>query len=232
MAATIVPILTIIFQKSIHSGTPPSDWLKAHNIIVPIHKKNDKTIASIYRPVFLTSIPCNILEHFISTSIHKHLESYNILTDRQHGVRSRRSCETSLLTTIHDLTSTLDKNRQIDVILLDFSKAFDTVPLNRLLHKLDHYGTRASTHLWIKKCLTNRTQEVLVKGCKSGQVHVSSGVPQGTVLAPSSSFPIHMTCPPIFPQEPTSNSSPTTQSSTEKSTITPTKTTYSTTLTD
>ena len=127
---------------------------------------------------------CKILEHIISTSIHKHLEKHNILTDRQHGFRSRRSCETSLLTTIHDLTSTLEKNHQIDLLLLDFSKAFDTVPHNRLLHKLDHYGIRASTHLWINFFLTNRTQEVLVEGCKSGQVHVSSGVPQGTVLGP------------------------------------------------
>ena len=71
MASTIAPILTIIFQKSINSGTPPSDWLKAH--IVPIHKKNDRTIASNYRPISLTSIPCKILGHIISTSIHKHL---------------------------------------------------------------------------------------------------------------------------------------------------------------
>ena len=82
------------------------------------------------------------------------------------------------------MTSTLEKNNQIDLLLLDFSKAFDTVPHNRLLHKLDHYRIRASTHLWIKKFLTNRTQEVLVEGCKSGQVHVSSGFPQGTVLGP------------------------------------------------
>ena len=156
--------------------------MKAH--IVPIHKKNDRTIASNYRPISLTSIPCKILEHIISTSIHKHLEKHNILTDRQHGFRSRRSCETSLLTTIHHLTSTLEKNHQIDLLLLDFSKAFDTVPHNRLLHKLDHYGIRASTHLWITIFLTNRTQEVLVEGCKSDQVHVSSGVPQGTVLGP------------------------------------------------
>jgi len=105
-------------------------------------------------------------------------------TDRQHGFRSRRSCETSLLTTINDLTSTLEINHQFDLVLPDFSKAYDNVPHNRLLYKLDHYGIRVSTHLCIKTILTNRTQEVMVDGCKSGQVYVSSGVPQGTVLVP------------------------------------------------
>jgi hypothetical protein len=182
MATTIAPILTTIFQISLDTGTPPSDWLKAH--VVPIYKKNDRTTASNYRPVSLTSIPCKILEHIISKSIHNHLETHNILTDKQHGFRRRRSCETSLLTTVQDLASTLEKNHQIDLILLDFSKAFDTVPHTRLLNKLEHYGIQASTHLWIKHFLTNRTQEVLVEGSKSSPVDVSSGVPQGTVLGP------------------------------------------------
>ncbi len=183
MSPTIAPILTTIYQKSLDSGILPSDWLKAH--IVPIYKKSDRTIASNYRPVSLTSIPCKILEHIVSKSIHNHLQTHNILTDVQHGFRQRRSCETSLLTTVHDLTSTLgSKNRQIDLILLDFSKAFDTVPHNRLLAKLDHYGIRTSTQLWIRNFLTDRTQEVLVEGCRSGRVQVTSGVPQGTVLGP------------------------------------------------
>ena len=178
MASKIAPILKWHIPEISKFRNSPSDFLW----IVPIHKKNDRTIASNYRPISLTSTLCKILEHIISTSIHKHLGNHNILTDRQHGFRSRRSCETSLLTTIHDLTNTLEKNHQSDLLLLDFSKAFDTVPHNRLLHKLDHYGFRASTHLWIKHFLTNRTQEVLVEGCKPGQV--SSGVPQGTVLGP------------------------------------------------
>ena len=193
---------------------------------------NDRTIASNYRPISLTSIPCKILEHIISTSIHKHLENHNILTDRQHGFRSRRSCETSLLTTIHDLISTLKTNHQIDLLLLDFSKAFDTVPHNRLLHKLDHCGIRASTHHWIKYFLTNRTQEVLVEGCKSGKVHMSSGFPQGTVLGPLL-FLLYVNYMPthIYPG---TSLKPFADDAMlyRKSIITPTKTTYSTTLTD
>lgn len=229
MAPTIAPILTTIYQKSLDTGIPPSDWLKAH--IVPIYKKSERTTASNYRPVSLTSIPCKILEHIISKSVHNHLEAHNILTDRQHGFRQRRSRKTSLLTTVHDLASTLEKNHQIDLILLDFSKAFDTVPHIRLLNKLNHYGIRDSTQLWIKNLLTNRTQEVLVEGCKSGQIHVSSGVPQGTVLGPYY-FSTSTTCQPTSPPAHPSNFLPMTQCSTVKSTIDMTLITSNMTLTN
>ncbi len=182
IAPTIAPILTTIYQKSLDTGHVPKDWLQAN--IVPIYKKKDRTMASNYRPVSLTSVPCKILEHIIAKSIHAHLEEFKILTDKQHGFRQRRSCESSLITTVHDLTKSLQNNRQIDLILLDFSKAFDTVPHNRLLHKLHHYGIRNKTLDWIRNFLTERKQQVVVEGKRSAPVRVRSGVPQGTVLGP------------------------------------------------
>ena len=65
-----------------------------------------------------------------------HFDSFNILTDYQHGFRKKRSCDTQLLLTINDLARGLDNNKQIDAILLDFSKAFDKVPKERLLKKI------------------------------------------------------------------------------------------------
>ena len=70
------------------------------------------------------------------------LESNNILSDFQHGFRKKRSCETQLLVTVHDLAARLDRHQQIDAILLDFSKAFDKVPRQGLAAKLHHYGIR------------------------------------------------------------------------------------------
>ena len=90
------------------------------------------------------------MEHIIHNSVLTHLENTNILSDEQHGFRKRRSCDTQLVLTIHDLAKALDSGDQIDGILLDFSKAFDKVPHNRLLMKLDHYGVLNNTLAWIQ----------------------------------------------------------------------------------
>ena len=114
----------------------------------------------------------------------QHLENNNILTDKQHGFRHRRSCESQLITTVHDLALNLDKGKQTHVILLDFSKAFDKVPHQRLLSKFHFYGIQNSTLNWISSFLTNRRQQVTIDNIQSDQLPVDSGVPQGTVLGP------------------------------------------------
>ena len=99
-------------------------------------------------------------------------------------IRSGYSCETQLVVTAHDLMSYYDQNRQVDTVILDFSKAFDTIPHKKLLHKLEAYGVRGPIHNWISNFLTQRSMCVVVEGEKSRQVDVGSGVPQGTVLGP------------------------------------------------
>jgi hypothetical protein len=113
-----------------------------------------------------------------------HAENHNILSSLQHGFRSGRSCETQLITTFQDIASSFDSKKQIDIAILDFSKAFDTVPHAGLLSKLEHYGIDGHILAWIKHFLTNRTQTVIVDGMSSDLVSVDSGVPQGTVLGP------------------------------------------------
>ena len=78
----------------------------------------------------------------------------------------------------------MDQQKQVDLILLDFSKAFDMVPHQRLLTNLAHYGIQGDAHRWIRSWLTLCTQRVVVDGETSDFVRVKSGVPQGTVLGP------------------------------------------------
>jgi hypothetical protein len=79
-----------------------------------------------------------------------HLEHNNVLSELQHGFRKKRSTESQLILTVQDLAADLDKNQQIDAVLLDFSKAFDKVPHRRLLLNLHHSGVRSNTLSWMQ----------------------------------------------------------------------------------
>ena len=178
----IAPALTQIFQLSIDTGDLPNDWRNAN--IAPVYKKSDRHAAENYRPVSLTSVSSKLLEHIICKQLLDHLERHNILTTLNHGFRSGYSCETQLAVTLHDLVTSFDKGKQTDVIILDFSKAFDTVPHKKLLHKLQEYGISGPLHQWLTNFLTKREMRVVVDGVQSDSVYVDSGVPQGTVLGP------------------------------------------------
>ena len=111
-------------------------------------------------------------------------EDNQILCNQQYGFRKHRSCESQLLTTAQDLASGIDDSQQIDAILLDFSKAFDKVPHQRLLIKLEHYGFRGTILQWKRSFLSGRTQKVVVEDKSSYLAPDCSNVPQGTVLGP------------------------------------------------
>ncbi len=106
-----------------------------------------------------------------------HLEYHTILIDCQHGFRSRCSCETQLLMFIHELGRDMQDGGQMDIVLMDFAKAFDKVPHKRLLIKLSHYGIRGPLLSWIETFFTHRMQRVVVDGEASDFTPVLSRVP-------------------------------------------------------
>ena len=150
-----------------------------HARVVPICKKSSKHDPANNRPVSLTCICCKLLEHILYSHISAQLDQLNILTDVQHGFRAKRSCETPLVCTIDDLAKNLERGRKSDVIILDFSKAFDCVIHWKRLHKLSSYGINKQILIWIKYFLESRTQVVVVENSESEIIQVTSGVPQG-----------------------------------------------------
>ena len=115
----IVPLLAVIFQKSLNTGQVPKDWTKA--CVTPIFKKGDKSDPINYRPISLTCILCKVMEHVVAFSLSKLRENYKVLYDLQHGFREeKRSCETQLVQLVEKLARNTFQDRQTDLILLDF----------------------------------------------------------------------------------------------------------------
>lgn len=174
--------LSEIFQRSHIEGCAPRVFKQAN--VVPIFKKGCKTNPTNYRPISLTSVPCKIQESIQHDVILAHLIRENLLSRQQHGFLPRKSCVTNLLESYEFMSNSLANGEHVDVIYMDFSKAFDTVPHNRLLNKLQAYGIRGQLLLWIRDWLTTRKQRVVLANNNAEWRDVLSGVPQGSVLGP------------------------------------------------
>jgi hypothetical protein len=178
----LAPVLTMIYNRSLSSGEVPGDWKEAN--VAPIFKKGKRTAPENYRPVSLTSVCCKVLESVIKDRIMDHLKKHKLIRNSQHGFLPGRNCTTNLLSFFEKVTSSVDSGRAFDTIFLDFAKAFDKVPAERLLRKVKAHGVKGKLLLWIRNWLTGRRQRVVLDGQFSDWIAVLSGVPQGSVLGP------------------------------------------------
>ena len=182
LAHELGPAIQCLFQKSIDSGVVPGVWKLAN--VCPIYKSGKHHDRSNYRGISLTAVLSKTMEHIIYSETMKHLIACNLISDDQHGFRKGRSCETQLALFIQDIQSALDKKKEVDMIFLDFAKAFDTVSHDLLIHKLKRFNICPQVVSWVTDFLSGRKQRVTLSGALSDWTDVLSGVPQGSVLGP------------------------------------------------
>ena len=175
------PILSKLFEKTYEEGQIPLEMKMAN--VTPIHKGGSKKNPAHYRPVSVTPVTSKVQESIMYDVLYQHVEENNVITPVQHGFQRGKSTTTNMLEFWDAVSRLADQTQPVSIIYTDLRKAFDTVPHDLLLHKLEHYGIRGKNLAWFADYLRNRQQRVVINGHASPFVSVKSGVPQGGTLS-------------------------------------------------
>ena len=178
----VLDALTDIFTDSMELGSVDQSMKQA--FVTPIWKGGNRTLPASYRPVALTTHLSKIMERVIRSDIVSFMEDHNLMDSQQHGARGGRSTLSQLLIQHEIVLKHLENGDNVDIIYLDFAKAFDKVDLALLLRKVCALGIKGVLGQWLTSFLTGRSQAVRVGEGLSSWAEVISGVPQGSVLGP------------------------------------------------
>ena len=181
IARPLSQVLTTIINRSIFSGYVPSVMKIGKQ--TPVHKGGDISIRN-YRPITVCSSISKILEKIVRDRVLKYINRVKILNKCQFGFRNKHSTNHAIMNLTELTLEGLENGLKVGGVFLDIAKAFDTVNHRYLLRKLEYYGFRGRTLMWMESYLTNRQQYVNIRGHNSEMYKVECGIPQGAVLAP------------------------------------------------
>lgn len=183
----ILPLLlepiTYLFNSIIWNSMFPVGWKTSK--IIPIKKKANVNSLSNLRPISILPALSKAFERTIKKQICAYIESNNLLSQYQSGYRPSYSTKTAMLKVIDDIGVILDRGSSVVMVLLDFSKAFDSISHSVLCRKLrNNFGFSEEATNLIFSYLDKRQQAVFYDGVLSNYLPILSGVPQGSVLGP------------------------------------------------
>jgi hypothetical protein len=179
---SIIKILTNIFNRSLHLSRFPLIWKRAN--VLPIYKKAEAFFTINYRPVSLLSILAKVFEKIVFKHMFNYFRDHFLISVWQSGFLPGSSTVTQLTEIYHQFCKAVSNGKEIRVVFLDISKAFDRVWHRGLLFKLRKCGISGRLLDWLKDYLTDREQRVIINGEFSEWGKVNAGVPQGSVLGP------------------------------------------------
>lgn len=187
MISIITPFLTphiaFLINKCLSLNEFPSAWKQSQ--IIPIPKISKPTLISHFRPISILPTLSKILEKVVHEQLSLFLAKNNILPSTQSGFRPHHSTNTALLDVTDNIFRAYDKHENTCLVLLDYSKAFDTIDHTILCKKLSYFGLDSSTVNFFQSYLENREQKVnFSNGKSSDTVSITRGVPQGSILGP------------------------------------------------
>ena len=181
-STVLAGILRSLWLKSMREGQIPNK-LK-FGLITAIFKTGDKSKPQNYRPITLSSHISKVFERIIIKKMTEYLDKIGLFNPKQHGFRRGRSTTSELLDHLQKIINILEQEQTVDVVYLDFAKAFDKVDHETVLRKLRAIGISGNLLKWLSSFLIGRKQAVAVEGYVGESIKVNSGVPQGTVLGP------------------------------------------------
>jgi hypothetical protein len=155
-------------------------------LVVPIYKGGDRSVVHNYRPVSVTPVVCKQIEHNIAGCMLQVWDNSNWLYEGQNGFRPGYSCESQTIIVCQNISDSLDETSRLDVVIIDFSKAFNRFPHDCLHKNISDSGVDPMVVIWIREFVSSRSQRIRVKGKLSDKVRATSGVQQGSVLGPRS----------------------------------------------